>query len=344
MEHLHTTEDFISNEYFQQWVLENDPEAERYWQQWSRRHPEKKAAIEEARQIVLSLNFNEDLPEEERFHRVWQKIQAENHASANSPAIDQRSRSRRFIGLKVAAAAALLVIAGLAVFNLWQTPAEYITYTTNYGETHQLILPDSSVVMLNANSSVRYPVAWNDTKREVWLEGEAFFEVTKKLVNEESSQKAKFLVHTSQLDVEVLGTAFNVNTRREKTAVVLNHGSVNLNFKNNKAQQNLLMQPGELVEYISPERQLTHVHVDTLMYTSWVTNKLIFKDQTLEEIAIVLEDNFGYEINFADSSIAQEEFTASIAKEDVELLFPMLSRAFDLEMERNQQSINFYYK
>ena len=343
MKHLQTVEDFISDEYFQRWVLENDQEAEVYWNRWMARYPKTVPVIKEARQIILSLNFKEDRPEEDRFQQVWKRIQAENQTLATQPL--QKARGLYpYTKWKIAAVIALLLTVGVTFWSLWQQNSETITYTTDYGQTRQLILPDSSVVLLNANSTVHYLASWNDDVREVWLQGEAFFQVSKKQIKGDSLQRAKFLVHTDQLDVEVVGTTFNVNTHREKTQVVLNHGRVNINFKNRNDLENLVMQPGEMVEYASRDLMITRERVDTVVYTAWVNKKLIFEDRTLEEIAHALEDNFGYEITFADTRIQAERFTASIPTDDVELLFPMLSRAFNLEMQRNQEKIIYSYK
>lgn len=85
-------------------------------------------------------------------------------------------------------------------------------YATQYGEQRVVELPDHSVVSLNANSTLRFRNDWSqaNTLREVWLDGEAFFSVQKQ---EGAAGPAKFIVHTNDLDVEVLGTRFNVSNR-----------------------------------------------------------------------------------------------------------------------------------
>src|SRR6185437_3682694 len=120
---------------------------------------------------------------------------------------------RRVIRLTrvLAVAASLTAVA----FGIWWIGArtghlQYSEIRTGYGEIKSVLLPDSSVVTLNANSKLRIPEQWTEASgRQVWLEGEAYFAVQKKAATAE-----KFVVHTTEVDVEVLGTKFNVNARR----------------------------------------------------------------------------------------------------------------------------------
>ncbi len=97
----------------------------------------------------------------------------------------------------------------------------YRTYRTGAGETKNLLLADHSRVTLNANTSLKVSRNWfSGDRREVWLTGEAFFNIQK------TPDRQRFTVHTATLTVEVLGTKFNVTDRRRKTRVVLQEGKV----------------------------------------------------------------------------------------------------------------------
>jgi ferric-dicitrate binding protein FerR (iron transport regulator) len=102
-------------------------------------------------------------------------------------------------------------------------------------------------VLLNANSQLRTPARWPaGARREVWLEGEAFFQVTKKgAAPGGGTDGARFVVHTGQVDVAVLGTRFNVTNRRGQTTVTLNEGKVKL--EEGDLDGAVIMEPGELV-------------------------------------------------------------------------------------------------
>ena len=114
-----------------------------------------------------------------------------------------------------------MLLLGVSLWYAWLAQSTS-TYVTRYGETQTILLPDSSTVLLNANSRLTLSTDWTDT-REVWLEGEAFFRVRKikRITSPASAEHVKFIVRTDRLNVEVLGTEFNVRQRSEKTAVLL---------------------------------------------------------------------------------------------------------------------------
>ncbi|WKN44884.1 FecR family protein [Tunicatimonas pelagia] len=329
-------EDFASDASFQRWVLTNDSEAHQKWEHWLVRHPDQKSIVEEARQLVLALHFSKDTPRAGSKLEVWQRIQAENKQVAQESA-PVRQLVPRYLPWKIAAAVSLLLAATLSFWIL--RTLDYEVYTTGYGETREIALPDGSQVALNANSTLRYPTDWDErTHRQVSLEGEAYFTVTKQKNVSDTSSFTKFIVHTDDLAIEVLGTAFNVNTRRRATQVVLEHGKVKIIPEADTAKA-LFMHPGELVEYYPEVQSVLRKTTDTPVFTSWKEGELIFHDQTLREIADRLEDTYGYQIIFNDQTIGQKKFTVSIPTEDVELLFPMLARSFSLHLKRADRQI-----
>lgn len=327
--------DLVADESFQKWVLTNDEAARRHWQRRRFEHPELESTIEEARQWLLSLRFEEHTPETGRMQAVWNRIQAENR-SYPQPTTAVRLPYWR----QVAAVISLLLLSGIVW--LLRTPA-YTTYSTAYGKTMNIVLPDSSQVTLNANSTLRYRTSWDEeaVSRKVWLVGEAFFTVNRQLRSDDPSTHAKFTVHTDDLAVEVLGTTFNVNTHRRATQVILEHGEVRLTLSDAASAKYLLMQSGDLVSYQGQGESLVRKQVSTQELTSWKEGELIFRDQSLGQIANRLEDTYGYQITFENSAIRREKFTVSIPTDEVELLFPMLSRAFSLKMTRQGNHITF---
>jgi len=341
MQSFTNPEDFASDPSFQRWVLTDDSVARQQWQRWLTEHPDQRAVVKEARQLVLALHFTEDAPRTGSKHEVWQRIQAKNQQPGRTTTPIHRFNPRPFYW-KVAAAIALLFVTTILLWTF--SSSNHEVYTTSYGEVTQIVLPDGSRVTLNANSSLHYPTDWEkNSSRQVWLEGEAFFTVTKQKNVNDTSSFAKFTVHTDDLAVEVLGTAFNVNTRREATQVVLEHGKVKV-IPEADATTAMIMQPGEVIEYRSNDQSVLYKAIDIPVFTSWKEGELVFQDQTLREIADRLEDTYGYQITFEDSIISQKKFTVSIPAEDVELLFPMLARSFSLHLEKNEDQITYSYQ
>ncbi|MBT1712529.1 FecR domain-containing protein, partial [Fulvivirgaceae bacterium PWU5] len=116
--------------------------------------------------------------------------------------------------------------------------------------------------VLTANSRLELSEDW-DSDREVWLHGEAYFEGRKKTNPADASRRYKFTVHTSSLDVNVVGTEFTVS-QREKTTVVLNEGRIELAVDD----QYIAMKPGDKVE-VSGGKELRHETVNPKVYSAW---------------------------------------------------------------------------
>ena len=223
-----------------------------------------------------------------------------------------------------------------------------IIYTTAYGETKTIVLPDSSVVTLNANSKLRLAENWYDQEtskilpdsRQLWLEGEGFFEVRKMQSSDDS--KIPFLVYTQNVVVRVLGTAFNVNHRRGKTELVLNSGAVELNSTSNDHVKNVIMEPGEMVAV--DDYGFTKKGVDTKIYTSWKDHEFYFVNTPVSEIARILEDNYGYQVIIADPEISEMQFNARISAQNVDILFKLLAETFKLEVLKDGNQITLRKK
>jgi len=139
-------------------------------------------------------------------------------------------------------------------------------YTTDGGEKRRIILPDGSRVFLNENTRLAYSGNWkNDEKRKVSLQGEAYFKVEEKNYR---GKKIKFVVSTRSLNVEVTGTAFDVNAGNRKTRVYLNSGRVQLRISGKS--ETVGMNPGEMVEYNPATGSLNSRRTNNPSFISWL--------------------------------------------------------------------------
>jgi transmembrane sensor len=195
-------------------------------------------------------------------------------------------------------------------------------------------LPDGSKVTLNGNSKLEYKSSWrNDDVREVSLTGEAFFEVTHKTNNQ------KFIVKTRDLSVEVLGTEFNVMSRKTRSYVVLRKGSVRLAVE---GKEDWVMKPGEMVEVDKKGINLTSKKVNPENYVSWRNNVLAFQSNSLEEIAQMIEENYDLQVEIPDKSLARERFTGAFPlNEDIEVLLKMLAKSYHFKIDKSGDVIIF---
>ena len=345
--------DFVVDEYFQRWVLLPDPDVNCFWESWLAQNPEKEKLVDEAREIVQTINFRRyDLPKDQSL-KVWENINIgiddyENHQKQKDSAeSDPHMPMVRHWYIIAAIFLGIAIIS--SVWFLFRAPTKMMEYVTEYGETRTIVLPDSSTVILNSNSTLKYYLDWkkekensgktSNTERKVWLEGEAYFNVLK---SNSEANRSKFIVHTSNLDVEVLGTIFNVNNRRGKTEVVLNSGEVKLhtNFEA-PYKESLIIKPGELVEFSGESKQFIRKDVDPEIYSSWRNNKMIFDEIPLKEIALILRDNYGIKVIFENSEMANKKFKGTFPADNIEVLLSTLSMSFDIRISKKKNQITF---
>lgn len=241
----------------------------------------------------------------------------------------KRKTGRRFF-LKAAASLLFLILA--AIIFQWFLNSETIISTAN-NEQQVIELPDGSVVHLNANSTLRYSEKWNDTDdRKVWLDGEAFFEVSKR-----QTSGQKFLVHTPDLTVQVLGTEFNVNTHQERTMVFLQEGAITLDLKHQKeGVREKVMVPGEMLSYSAEQGTIlaNTKETKTAVHTSWKDGVLTFDETPLKEVLNKVEEIYGIELVITDTLNENREITTGLPMEELELVLPILEQALGIKIEK----------
>lgn len=254
-------------------------------------------------------------------HKVLKRI---NFASAN------KRLSNRRIYLAASAVAATLLLA-ICAFWWWNTNNQFIEIATANAEQKYIVLPDSSLVQLNANTTLKFAARWQNKKdRLVWLDGEAFFEVRK----EEATQR-KFQVMTPDLIVEVLGTIFNVNSHNERTNVYLEEGKIALKL-NHKSDRTQLMQPGEMLTYSAANNRIMAHEKQTKdqLHTSWKDGVLTFEETPLIQVLQSIEAIYGIKFQIANIENYEREITTGLPLESLETILPMLEQALDLKIEK----------
>jgi transmembrane sensor len=337
--------DFVNDSYFIEWVKNPSLESNTFWQAWLEEHPDKQELIEQARELLAFLTFKTEQPsvEEQLLVKsaIKKRIRTEAHSGVlvfpkqiNKTTTDRKPIHywRPYYKIAALCTGILFCAAILLLFKLGYTQKAYYT---KYGQTRTIDLPDGSTVVLNANSSLYYNNDWQQSKlREVWLDGEAFFQVRRK----PHWKEARFIVHTNQLNIEVLGTSFNVNNRRGVVKVVLNSGKVKLRHIGN-ITDSLVMQPKDLVEFEDHSQAFSKKTVEPEVYSSWRHNKLIFNDTPVKEIAQLLEDNYGMQVTFKDAQLANRKFTGSIPNQDIDLFLTILAESLNIDISRENQLI-----
>ncbi|WP_291912814.1 FecR family protein [Chitinophaga sp. CB10] len=289
--------DFLTDPYFQEWVYQPSADSEQFWQEVINAVPQQRETIENARTYLRNITFTTHTPSNEEVEASWERHFQAIQASRPQPAETTRVHSiRRRALLRIAAAVAAIILAAGAYLVL-NNNNEQLVASTGFGEIRQITLPDGSRVDLNANSKITYRKNWKKGKeREVWLEGEALFQVSH--LNRDTNRiqaGEKFLVHTKDITVTVLGTVFDIRQRRLKTEVVLQSGKISLHFSNGQ-KPDIIMEPGQLVAYNEADQQLITAGASPEKFTAWKEQKLILQDPKVHDILSYLEDNFGKKI------------------------------------------------
>jgi ferric-dicitrate binding protein FerR (iron transport regulator) len=338
MDYTHyTLADFLADESFQAYALGTDPEQVAFWRNWLVLHPEKAYDADHAVELLQFMSTARKPAEPGLKEEEWEKMRS-RLAQPNIVVNHNLGRTR---WLRYAAALTGLLL--LASGWLWTTG--YFTtvrYTTAYGETREVTLPDSSVVVLNANSSLRYPSDWaGNADREVWLDGEAYFSVRKASPSrpDRSRSRIKFTVHTPDLNVEVLGTQFTVSKRHTRTLVTLNEGQIRLDVPAETQPRRMVMQPGDQVEYLKDRRKLTRKAVRPEVYSSWTRNVWILDGMPLSEVTQRMEETYGLKVRIADRALAAEKMTGVVPANNLNVLLEGLATIFQMQVERQDQTI-----
>jgi transmembrane sensor len=214
--------------------------------------------------------------------------------------------------LQYAAVACISVLLTWMVLNREKSITEESVLVYNEvivpkGQISEYVFSDGTHVWLNSASRLRFPVNAGLTNREVYLEGEAYFDVAR-------NEKHPFLVHTGSMDIMVLGTSFNVQNYpdMENTETTLVEGR--LEIRNMDRKVVATMKPGEQMKFSRTTRSGTLLKVDTAPYQAWKEGKLIFRDKSLGEIAGSLERWYNVRLIFSDEKIRNYRFTGTILK------------------------------
>ena len=310
--------EFAQDDYFQSWVFRPDENTNAFWKSWMLNHPGKATEVEEAKEILNNFTLQRYTLSQDDVSELWKKVQT-NQADGKI----NTSKLSVYKGWYWATAA-VLVFGITALFFL--SNSDQLEYRTKFGETKTILLPDSSTVILNANSQLAFDKNWDQlSTREIWLNGEAYFSV----VHKQDHQPFK-VITPGGIAVEVLGTTFNVYHREVETKVLLNSGQITLSFPVEKNEKKILMKPGELIEY-KKDKYSKRV-VDPEIYAAWTEKKIILDKTSLQEMIRMAADNYGIKINVESEKMLKQTVSGSMPIGDAESFVTHVGMAFQLKV------------
>lgn len=248
------------------------------------------------------------------------------------------STQKRWLVLTTQWAAILIV--GLLLgsyFDVFKktVATKYYTSITPKGSVSQMILPDGTQVFMNAGTQMKYSVNGSDNNREVFLSGEAWFHVAQ-------MNGSPFVVHTSNYDVRVTGTSFNVKAYPDDRDIIttLEEGKVCVKpIEDSKEADEIQLKPGEQLIYNKELKDIHVQEVNTKWATSWKENKLVFINMSLNDLTALLERRYGVEIEISDKGILDYHYDGTIKDETILQVLEILKCTLPIDYHIVDQKI-----
>ena len=235
--------------------------------------------------------------------------------------------------LSIAASIVLLISVG-GIYEFFTPTSGQDTYITD-STPQQFQFSDGSLVELNSNSVITIGEAYNDNTREVFLEGEAFFDIAK-------DKQRPFIIHTNAINVLVTGTSFYVKsgTQGHNVEVIVETGNVKLTDINNPLSQ-ITLSAGENAVYQTENKIFDKVNKD-VNSLFWKTKTLVFSKMTLKEVVGIINQCYNVNIVLSNKNPGNCKLTATFKDQGIKDIVEVIKATFDLNVKEDDTQIKFY--
>ncbi len=342
-------ENYLTDTQFQDWVKHPTAEKNAFWNEWMEAHPAHRAKIGAAREVLWSMRFHHLENSHEDYQEVLQHIlqgkkssRGQGIALASAPAY--RLLAHPFLSR---AAILLLCLLGAWGWNSYEnrmptsmhqlSAIQYKVVKNPQGIRSTVTLPDGSTVLLNADSKITFAEAFSDSLREVHLQGEAYFEVSKDTAR-------PFIVRTFGMHTRVLGTSFNVNAYDDKQTVEVSllEGKVEVALNNNGAQK-LRLVPGEKATYHGGVQKIKKGTYDYHRDVSWKDGEIYFENASFREVSDRLEKWYDVEFMMTEGLFEAWHYNGAFKNSSIDKVMERLAyvQNFSYEIQGKKIYINF---
>lgn len=303
---------YVDNPLFLKWVYDSDNNIDEYWNYYLLKNPTEKQILVTLKDDLKLFKIKTYKLNHEQKTRLLQKIETRI----------KREKHPHFVSIFVSqifkyAAVFVIAIAISSIFfylteNWAHSDSSVESYTTAIAENGQiskLILPDSSIVWLNSGTQIKYSTDFAKTTREIFLDGQAFFQVKK-------SSQMPFRVFCKDIEVRVLGTRFNVSSYPEEkdVKVVLETGKIEL-LKPALKEFKYTLDPGQKLVYKSSSGIVNIWKVELDSYVRWKDGVLIFREDPMSEVMPVLQRKYNIDLEMNIQNLDSYLFTATLTDE-----------------------------
>lgn len=349
---FNSIDDLLASELFRKWIIDKDENAAIFWSQWIERNPARLEWVATAKAIMETLTQNGNRLTNQEINteadRIQEKILSLNPQlytdedpgyleTWNDDGKEQGSKGILFLfrtRYVAGIAACLLMIAGIYWYYsnkaipasnnnaykafMQETEHKSFEYNNNSDAEQHIVLSDGSEVVLEKNSRLTYAANFSSGKREVYLEGNAFFNITR-------NPERPFIVYTQTIVTKVLGTSFYVkaNTKAEVASVVVKTGKVSVfkreNFTSTDAGsttlKGMVVTPNQQVIYDISNEQMNKSLVEKPALANQATYNFEFDDTPAAEVFKTLQAAYGVPVLLDDEVLATCTISASLGNE-----------------------------
>jgi transmembrane sensor len=300
------------------------------WVQSDPGHEEHFRKTGQAWRLIEQEKFRKHTSTDRDWNALAQKLSGERVTEERSLTASFQDQPRRIPLFRITMAAAaviLLLVATASLYLYFSKPAEIVVVASASG-THQM-LPDGTDVTLHKGARLSFPEKFGSAKREIKLEGEAYFQV-------KHDASHPFVVNAGNACVEVLGTQFNLNSANAegKTEVVLTLGKVAVYFPD-QPSGGVVLHPGEKAELSDAGHLINRTANTNPNYMAWKTGVLVFENTTLSEVAAELQHVYGTRIRLNDPELGGCRVTATFSGQSLPSVLEVLKATLGLNLTQN---------
>lgn len=329
-------EDFLADQFFVKWVKNPGPETSKFWENWIKNNPEKLDTINQARHIITSIepkNFYSATKEDsdevlERIFKQSNEIVQFGYRKKS----DRYTRWFRYAALFIV----LLCLGGILAYfshnRVDLDQSQLVARENPAGQKSTFKLSDGTIIKLNAESKLIFLENFNDHERKVFLEGEAFFNVSR-------DESRPFVVETRELSTTVLGTSFNIRSYdddpKKQVAVVSGKVKVEIISKSANPQDGIqeILVKNQMVSYNPSVKKLNKTTGIPDRILAWQDNTIKFEHTDFEEVQKTLARWYGVEFEIKTDDTFEGGFVGTYHDEFLENVLKGLKKQYEKEFE-----------
>lgn len=359
----YTVEDFLLDERFRKWIFDPDREDNIYWENWLQKNPKKYAELVEARKILLNLSMKEGKLSEREKTDLWKEIEEKSEGITddlpetriipmNPYSILTKSAVKRpnYQWLRIASILLILAICSVIVVTVNRSEngrvevAEAMTRKeTEFGTKSHVTLRDGTTVMLNSGSKLSYLPGFTSKSRDVYLEGEAYFDVAK-------DSDRPFNVHTGNLVTTALGTEFNISNYPDDhtgIAIALIEGKVQVLQKADDkmpSEEVVILSPGEMARYNPSDKRMKVLRCNEKEVLAWKEGTLYFSHARESEVFKRIERWYGVKVELVNKSNKKWDYSGEYKNQNIGQVMTSLGFTMSFDYTIDDTTIYITYK